>query len=133
MLTPYLAVSDARGAIDWYGTAFGATPVGDPIVMADGRVGHAEMTVFGGRLFLSDAHPGIGVVAPAPGAGATCTIHAEVTGVDEVYARACRAGATAERDPQTTPHGRNAVVRDPFGHRWMLDQESPAEMPTATR
>ena len=34
---PYLAVSNAREAIAWYVDALGATLVGEPIVMADGR------------------------------------------------------------------------------------------------
>ncbi len=124
VLTPYLAVGDARQAIAWYQQAFGASLAGDPIVMPDGRIGHVELTVFGGRLFLSDAHPEIGVDAPRPGAPAACTIHAEVSAVDAVFSHACDGGAVPERDPETTPHGRIAVIRDPFGHRWMLNQEA---------
>lgn len=37
-LTPYLAVADARAAIDWYGEVLGAEPTGMPIVMPDGRI-----------------------------------------------------------------------------------------------
>ena len=38
---PYLTVVNARDAIDWYVDALGATLVGDPFVMDDGRIGHA--------------------------------------------------------------------------------------------
>jgi PhnB protein len=124
-LTPYLAVGDARHAIAWYQQAFGASVAYDPIVMPDDRIGHAELTVFGGRLFLSDAHPEIGVDAPRPGAPAACTIHAAVPAVDDVFSHACDGGAIPEREPETTPHGRIAVIRDPFGHRWMLNQDGP--------
>ena len=120
-VTPYIAVADARRALDWYAEAFGARRRGDPIVMPDGRIGHAEIEVEGGLLMLSDAHPEIGVVAPQPDAGATVTIHAEVGDVDALAARAVGLGATVEREPGDNPYGRVAVLRDPFGHRWMLN------------
>ena len=42
-LIPYLAVRDARAAIAWYTDALGAQVVGDPYVMDDDRIGHAEL------------------------------------------------------------------------------------------
>jgi uncharacterized glyoxalase superfamily protein PhnB len=77
---------------------------------------------------LSDEHPEIGVVAPRPGQGATVTLHLTVDDVDLVTRRAVNAGATLERSPADQPYGRNSVVRDPFGHRWMLASE-PAPAP----
>jgi hypothetical protein len=62
---PYLAAADARAAIEFYRTVFDAE-VGEPIVMPDGRIGHCELTMGGGTVYLSDA-PGIGVVAPLSG------------------------------------------------------------------
>jgi uncharacterized glyoxalase superfamily protein PhnB len=120
-LTPYLAVEDAPAALDWYAEHLGAEPVGEPIVMPDGRVGHAEMRLSGARLFLSDAHPELAVVAPDP-AGVPVTLHLEVDDVDALVERLRRAGAQVDRTPGDTPAGRIAVVRDPFGHRWMLNQ-----------
>ena len=38
-LTPYLAVADARAAIEWYAAALGAVVTYDPIEMPDGRIG----------------------------------------------------------------------------------------------
>ena len=119
-LTPYLAVADARAALDWYRDVLGARPVGAPIVMPDGRVGHAELAFGEAALFLSDAHPEIGVVAPS--GGASVTLHLAVAGVDALVARAVGAGALLDRPPGDTPHGRIAVIRDPFGHRWMLNE-----------
>ena len=55
---PYLAVANARAAIDWYVDALGATLVGDPIVMDDGRIGHAELALGGGMFYLADEYPG---------------------------------------------------------------------------
>jgi predicted enzyme related to lactoylglutathione lyase len=128
-LNPHLAVSDARRALAWYVEALGARPRGEPIVMPDGRIGHAELDLAGGVLMVADEFPEIGVVAPRAGEGAAVTLHLNVGDVDAVTARAVGAGAGLERPPADHPYGRNAVVRDPFGHRWMLSSE-PA--PTAT-
>ena len=125
VLTPYLAVADARAAIGWYTEVLGARSIGEPMVMPDGRIGHAELTIGGAHLLLSDAHPEIGVVAPEPGAGATVTLHLDVADADETTERARAANALIEREPSDNPYGRVAVVRDPFGHRWMLNGPRP--------
>jgi uncharacterized glyoxalase superfamily protein PhnB len=122
-LTPYLAVGDARAALEWYCAEIGAELVGEPIEMPDGRIGHAELRIRGARAFLSDAHPELAVVAPDP-AGVPVTLHLEVEDVDGLVARLRGAGAQVDREPDDTPAGRLAVVRDPFGHRWMLNQPS---------
>ncbi|HEY7722414.1 MAG TPA: VOC family protein [Pedococcus sp.] len=122
-LTPYLAVADARAAVAWYAAHLGAELVGDPIEMPDGRVGHAEMRIRGARVFLSDAHPELAVLAPDP-AGVPVTLHLELDDVDGLVGRLRDAGASVDREPGDTPAGRIAVVRDPFGHRWMLNQPS---------
>ena len=120
-LTPYLAVADARAAIGWYSRVLGARTVGDPIVMPDGRIGHAELDLGGAHLYLSDAHPEIGVVAPDPEAGASITLHLELADVDDATERARAEAGVIEREPSDNPYGRTATVRDPFGHRWMLN------------
>ena len=66
-LTPYLAVSDARRALDFYVEVFGATRRGDPIVMSDGRIGHAELAIGDSVLMLAEEFEEIGHVA-GPGA-----------------------------------------------------------------
>jgi len=119
VLTPYLAVDGAREALDWYVAAFGARRRGEPIVMPDGRVGHAELEIGSAALMLADAHPEIGVVAPAP-SGVPVTLHLRVDEVDGVVDRAVAQGATLERPAADADYGRNAVIRDPFGHRWMI-------------
>jgi uncharacterized glyoxalase superfamily protein PhnB len=120
-LTPYLAVTDARAALDWYAAHFGAERRSEPIVMPDGRVGHAELAIRGARLFLADAHPELAVTAPDP-SGVPVTLHLEVDDVDQLVITLRAAGAQVDREPEDGPPGRLAVVRDPFGHRWMLNQ-----------
>ena len=119
-LTAYLAVADGRAAIDWYRSAFGASLVGEPIVMPGGSLGHAELDFAGSRLFLSEGSAEQHVEPPRPGAGATTSLVLEVDDVDAAVERALAEGAELERPAADYPHGRNAVVRDPFAHRWML-------------
>jgi len=116
---PYLAVADARAAIDWYTDVFGATVNGQPIVMPDGRIGHAELTIGAGVLYLADEHPEIGVAAPRPDAAAV-SLMLPVDDADTVRARAINAGATGDRPPYDGYGQRMAWIVDPFGHRWGL-------------
>jgi uncharacterized glyoxalase superfamily protein PhnB len=116
---PYLAVADARSAIDWYVDVLGATLVGEPIVMDDGRVGHAEMALAGGVLYLADEFPEIGLKAPAPQA-ISVSLMLSVSDTDEVLERARAAGAAVQREPYENYGSRSAAIIDPFGHRWML-------------
>ena len=120
-LTPYLAVRDARAALEWYTAHLGAELVAEPIEMPDGRVGHAELRVRGARVFLADAYPELAAVAPDP-AGVPVSLHLEVEDVDGMVDRLRAAGAQVDREPADGGPGRIAVVRDPFGHRWMLNQ-----------
>lgn len=119
-LVPYLTVADGREALDWYVRALGARRRGDPIVMPGGRIGHAELELGGHLLYLSEEFRESHVVAPRPGEDATVSLVLEVPDVDAAVAVAAAEGATIERPPADHPHGRNAVVRDPFGHRWMM-------------
>jgi uncharacterized glyoxalase superfamily protein PhnB len=124
-LTPYLAVRDARAAMNWYCEALGARVVGDPYVMDDDRIGHAELELGGARIYLSDAYPEMGIVEPEPGR-VSVTLHLCVADVDAAIARAAELGATVERPARDEPYGRTGVVVDPYAHRWML-QANPAD------
>jgi len=122
LLTPYISVHDGVEALQWYADALGAIEsmryTGD-----DGRIGHAEITVHGARLYLSDAYPEIGVVAATSYEGSSCALHLEVADCDAVHDRAIEHGATSLRPPEDQTHGsRTAAVMDPYGHRWMFNQ-----------
>ncbi|KUH84709.1 VOC family protein [Mycobacterium sp. IS-1556] len=116
---PYLTVSPARDAIAWYVDAFEARVVGDPIVMDDGRIGHAELAISGGVLYLADEYPELGLKSPAPQA-ASVSLMLEVADTDRALARARERGATVQQDVGEAHGARSATIVDPFGHRWML-------------
>ncbi len=118
---PYLAVNGARRAMDWYVDVLGAVVQGDPIVMPDGRIGHAELSLAGGTLYLADEFPDIGVVAPQPGA-ASVSLVLEVADLDALVAAATAAGGQLTREIAEAYGSRNATIVDPFHHRWMLQQ-----------
>lgn len=119
---PYLTASDAVGALAWYTQAFGAEEQ-FRVVGPDGLLGHAEFRIGDAVFYLSDEHPAMGVVSPTTLGGTPSAMHLTVTGVDEMFARAVAAGATAQREPEDQPHGaRHGTLLDPYGHRWMLSQ-----------
>lgn len=116
---PYLTVSRAADAIAWYVDTLGATVVGRPITMDDGRIGHAELALSGGVFYLADEYPEIGVRAPAPQA-VPVSLMIAVDDTDAVLARARANGATVASEVREEHGSRNATIVDPFGHRWML-------------
>jgi len=122
-LTPYLVVSDARRALDWYVEVFGAQHRGEPHVNADGTIGHAEVGIGGAVLMFSEASglwPDVPVRAPDSPATFSHSLHLEVDDVDGTTERARRGGAAVEREPADQFYGRASVIVDPFGHRWIL-------------
>jgi uncharacterized glyoxalase superfamily protein PhnB len=125
-LTPYIVVSDARRAMDWYEQVLGARRRGELYVNADGTIGHAEVGIGNAVLMLaeaSDLWPDVPVRAPESPATFSHTLHLEVDDVDAMTERARRSGASVEREPTDQPYGRGSVIVDPFGHRWMLLRE----------
>ncbi|ORW44131.1 glyoxalase [Mycobacterium paraense] len=122
---PYLSVADARAAIAWYADAFGAEVIGEPIVMGDGRIGHAEIAIAGGVLYLADEYPELGLKAPAPG-GVSVSLMLNVADTDAALRTARERGAAVERGPYENYGTRTATIIDPFGHRWMLSGPAAA-------
>ena len=122
-LTPYICVADSRAAIEWYVDVLGAEVTYQPIEMPDGRIGHVELAVDGARWMMSDEFAEANVAPPDAGRGNAVSLHLTVTDVDAVAARVVAAGVTLDRGPEDSPPaGRVAVFRDPFGHRWFLNQ-----------
>ena len=129
---PYLRVKGAAAAIDFYQQIFGATER-FRLTEPDGRIGHIELDLGNIVLMLSEEFPEYGIYAP-PQPGATgMAIHLHVDNADELAARAVAAGAAMLREPTDQFYGeRSCLIRDPFGHEWMIGHEiekvSPEEM-----
>lgn len=131
-LVPYIGVEDASRALDWYCDALGARRRGDPVTMPDGRIGHAELALGDSVLMLSEHNVGGGLVSPSQQAGHSHSLMLHVPDVDETVREAVRLGAEVTRPPADYPYGRNAVIVDPFGHRWMISSAAPGTATAGT-
>jgi len=120
-IAPYLSVRGGSAAIEFYTTAFGAEEL--ERYDYEGKLGHATLKINGGVVMLADEFPDmedqIGNVAPDTlGGRTTFTINLTVDDADAWYDRAIKAGASTVRAPSDEFYGRNAKIRDPFGHVW---------------
>lgn len=119
-MTPYLCVAGAADAIAFYVRAFGAVET-MRLAEPDGRIGHAEITIGGAPLMLSDEYPEEGVQSPRTIGGTPVAIHVYVPDVDALAERAAAAGATIVRPVADQFYGdRSTTLLDPFGHRWFF-------------
>ena len=130
--TPYLYLSEAGKAIDFYKKAFGATEMmrmGGP----EGRVMHAELKIGNSIVMMADEFPEMNNRSPRTLGGASGSILLYVTDADAAFARAVKAGATATRPVELQFWGdKMGALEDPFGHQWSLathvEDVSPEEM-----
>ena len=116
---PYLSVANAREAIAWYVEVFGASVVGEMYEMDDGRIGHAELAIGDGVLYLADEYPELGLKAPSP-QSSSVSLMLQVADTDATLDRARERGAIVQREPYENYGSRSATIVDPSGHRWML-------------
>ena len=114
LLTPYLCVSDARRAMDWYRAVFAAQVRGEPYVMDDGRIGHAQLDLGGAALMLADEFPEVDVEAPPSSGPRSVTLNLQLGDVDAVLRRARENGAPKVWDAEDKPYGRSGRFDDPM-------------------
>ena len=128
---PYLAISDAAAAIDFYKEVLGATErmrMDGP----DGKIGHAELQIGDGLVMLADEYAEIGHVGPKDG-NASVSICVYLENVDDVFAKAVKKGAKEIQPVEDKFYGdRAGTFEDPWGHHWNvmmhIEDVSPEEM-----
>ncbi len=126
---PYLRVHSAADAIAFYARAFGAQEL-FRLTEPSGRIGHAEVKIGPATIMLGDEYPERGVRGPRSLGATTVSIHLHVADVDQAFERAVSAGATVLMPPKNQFWGeRIAIVRDPFGHEWLLGGHLEAMTP----
>ena len=134
-VTPYLTIKGAAEALEFYKKAFGATE-NVRLPAQDGkRLMHADMTINGGRILMSDwfeEYQQDGVVrAPSPADLAPVAVALHYTKpahVDAAYQRAVEGGCHSVQAPQDMFwDARFAMLSDPYGHRWMMNAPLPAK------
>jgi PhnB protein len=132
MVTPYLAVEDAAGAIEYYKKAFGAS---ERVRMdaPGGKIGHAELEIGDSLVMLSDPFPQSSAKPPNEVGAATSSIFMYVEDVDAAVKKAVDAGATIVMEPEDQFWGdRFGTIKDPYGHIWGIathvEDVSPEEI-----
>ena len=131
-VTPYLFVTGAAEAIDFYKKAFSAE---ERFRMPGpgGKVMHAEIQLGDSVVMLADEFPDMGVKSPKSLGGSAGSLMVYVKDVDASFKQATAAGATAKQPPTDMFWGdRSCKLTDPYGHDWMLathiEDVSPEEM-----
>lgn len=132
-LHPYIAVKGGADAIEFYRRAFGAEEKFRLIDPVDGRIGHAELSIGGVIVMLSDEYPDFGALSPESVGGSPVKFHIYVEDADAAVADAIALGATELRPVEDQFYGdRSGMIMDPFGHSWMIaaqkDDVSPDQM-----
>ena len=118
-LTPFLAITNAGQAMEFYRDVFGARII-DATTM-NGVVVHAEIDFGHGHLQIGEPSPAYGLVPPPEAPNACYSLGLYCEEVDAVLAQAIEAGATV-REPATNfvSGDRFASIIDPFGVRWSI-------------
>jgi PhnB protein len=111
-VTPYLLVPDADAELAFLKAAFGGAEVNcqrNP----DNTVMHAEMKIGDSLVMLGQAG--------GPWKPRAAALYLWVDDVDATYARALKAGAASESQPEDKPYGhRNAGVIDTNDITWWI-------------
>jgi PhnB protein len=118
-VTPYLIVSGAAKALDFYKKAFNA----EELVRMDmgGQIGHAEIKIGDSMIMLADEFPQMGARSPQSIGGTPVGMCLYVENADKLFNQAVAAGAKVERPLQDQFYGdRSGTVIDPFGHKWTI-------------
>jgi PhnB protein len=96
-VTPYLALDDAAGAIEYYKKAFGAKERGR-MEGPDGKIAHAELAIGDSVVMLSDPFPQFLARPPKDLGGTSASVFLYVEDVDAFVKQAVDAGATVEME-----------------------------------
>jgi len=117
-VTPYLIITGAAEAIDYYKKAFGATEL-LRMPAPDGKIGHAEIKIGDSPIMLADEFPEMGYKSPQTLGGSPVSIMIYVEDVDTVFDQAVAAGGKVQRPVKDQFYGdRSGTLEDPFGHVW---------------
>ena len=131
-VTPYLIVSPAAEALDFYARAFGAK---ETMRMAGqgGTVGHAEIRIGDSPIMLMDAM--MGMKGPKGFGGSPASLWLYVQDCDALFKRAVAAGGKVTEHGEMTDQfwgDRSGTFIDPYGYTWSIathkEDLTPQEM-----
>lgn len=118
-ITAGLIVKNARQAIEFYKTAFGARDV-SIWTGPDGKsVMHAELKIGDTKIFLGEESTDMGTVSPQSLGGTGVSLNLFTEDCDATFKRAIGAGAKVKTPLADQFWGdRYGKLTDPFGHVW---------------
>lgn len=118
-ITPYLTVSNATEALEFYKKAFGAT---ETMRMEEGgKIMHAEMRIGNSTFMMADEFPQMGNKSPKTLGGSPVGLMVYVEDCDAMFSKAIAAGAKEQRPLKNQFYGdRSGAVTDPYGFTWNL-------------
>ncbi len=119
-VTPYLIITEAARAIEFYKTVFGAKEM-VRVPGPNGTVGHAEIKIGDSNIMLADETKEMGWQSPISLGGTPMTLVVYVENVDEVFTTAVATGAIVKQPLTNQFYGdRTGMIEDPFGHVWLI-------------
>lgn len=119
-LTPYLVMTGAAEALEFYKKAFGAVEL---VCMRgpENKVMHAEIKIGDSIIMFSEECPEMGFKGPKSLGGSGVGLMLYLEDVDASFARAVEAGGKVMRPVTDQFYGdRSGTIVDPFGHVWTL-------------
>jgi PhnB protein len=131
-VTPYLSLSDAAKAIEFYDVALGAKEI-YRLAMPNGRIAHAEIRIGNSIIMLSDENPEWGSRSAKTMGGSPVGLCIYTDDVDALAKRFVAAGGKEIRPLTNQFYGdRSGTFEDPEGYKWTLAQHiedvTPEEM-----
>ncbi len=129
---PYLIVSDAMKAIEFYKNVFGAKM----LMLSNkpnGKVAHAELKIGDTRIMIADEAEELGMKSPAAFGGSPVSFNLYVKDVDATIKLAESRRAKLLKPIEDMFYGdRAGLILDPFGHVWHvathIENVSPAAL-----
>lgn len=117
-IKPFLTVSDAVIAVDFYTNAFGAVE-SKRFSLPDNKIS-SVITIEDVEFYLSDEEPCDGTASAGQISNAPIRIILETSNADQLFENALKLGAE-EICPLTTEEDwKIGKLKDPFGHIWEI-------------
>jgi PhnB protein len=120
---PQLIIADGAAAIQFYKKAFGAEEKGR-WDNDDGTVHVAELSFLGAIFHIREESAKQSNLSPFTAGGNTVIVGVFVNDVDAVTDKAVAEGAILINPAQDYDYRyRQATIKDPFGHRWLIEKK----------
>ena len=124
-MTPYLTVTNAAAAIEFYKSAFDASEVVRHTVPGTDLIEYAELKICGSSIIVCDEFPELGIWSPLSTGRTSSMLDLRVKETEALWLSALGAGATEIVAMRNVPWGgASGKLVDPFGHYWAISGEA---------